>query len=182
MKLSESAPKTPSFEGGKIKTPNDFSGRAAVVGDALKNLLIWFFTSYLFPIIQIILCSLMGTQTNNNDDLYGVLFVATSSFLTSIFFITGFWSKPNRVIVKIIFVLVYLTSLCLFLICLLQSKTSISFLDESICRQGVRLAVGLSIIVGFFANYDESELVPKGIANKATKTNNSIINGKRIKL
>ena len=155
----------------------DLKDRFSLIFSSLKELIIWIFASFMLPIVQLFCMIFSKEVIGTKDDIYNILFVTIASFLTSIFFVTNFWTK-NRTIVRMLLVVSYIISFGLFLVSLVNS----SIFDESVYKWGVLIAIGSAFLVGFFCKYDENLATSRKIANEAKEKTNGRLNNNEFKV
>ena len=147
--------------------------------DALKQLAIWMFASFLLPIVQLLFILLSKKTIGVDLSMYNIVFVTIASFLTSVFFVTNFW-KQNRMLVRMFLIISYLISFGLFIVSLIQLFYGIEVFDLVVYMWGALIALSFALFVGFYSKYDDSLAVSREIALQAKRTRKSNINGKEI--
>ena len=146
--------------------------------EAVKQLSVWSFASFLLPIVQVVFIQL-SKKPIVDDSIYKIVFVSIASFLTSVFFVTSFW-KRNRMFVRMLLVVSYLISFGLFIISLIQILHKVEVFDLSVYKWGAAIALVLAVLVGFYSKYDERLAVSREIALQAKNTKKSQMNGKEV--
>ena len=152
-----------------------------VIYDAIRDLFVWLFASFILPLVQLIIMKLSTKPFVMDENAFNIIFVTIASFLTGIFFVTDFW-KRKRIMIRMMLLTSYLISFGLFTISLIQELYSVTIFKLDIYKLGALIALILAILVGFFSKYDEKMEVPRAIANEAKNLKESSINGKPIKM
>ena len=149
------------------------------IWDAIKQLSVWIFGSFLLPIVQLLFILLSKKTSEVNLSMYNIVFVTIASFLTSVFFVTSFW-KQNRMLVRMLLVLSYLISFGLFIVSMVQILHGIEVFDIDVYMWGALIALTFAVLVGFYSKYDENLAISREIASQAKNTKKSKVNGKEV--
>lgn len=153
-----------------------------VVRNAMSDLVVWLFASFLLPLIQFgILCCLKEHPFIENAAIYNILFVTIASFLTNVFFFTAFWKKKSNWL-RMALIVSYVLSLTLFIISLLEVTLTIIIFDMAVYKTGMYIALVLAIIVGFSSKFDENKSNALLLAQKGKEKKEVTIDGDEIEL
>lgn len=153
-----------------------------LVKNAMSDLVVWLFASFLLPLIQWgILCCLKNHPSTESVAMFNVLFVTIASFLTNVFFFTAFWKKKSNWM-RMALIISYVLALTLFIISLLEVTLVIRIFDRKIYEIGMYIALALAIIVGFSSKYDENKSKALLLAQFAKERNDVLIDGEDIEL
>ena len=156
-----------------------FKSQLPAIWDAIKQLSVWMFGSFLLPIVQLLFILLSKKTSSIDLSMYNIVFVTIASFLTSVFFVTSFW-KQNRMLVRMLLILSYLISFGLFVVSLVQILHGTEVFDIDVYMWGALIALSFAVLVGFYSKYDESTALSREIASQAKSTTKSIVNGKEV--
>ena len=153
-----------------------------VVRNAISDLVVWLFASFLLPLIQFeILCCLKDRSFTVNAAMFNVLFVTIASFLTNVFFFTAFWKKKSNWL-RMALIISYVLALTLFIISLLDVTLNITIFDLKVYEVGMYIALALAILVGFSSKYDENRTQALVLAKNAKEKKEVTIDGNDIEL
>ena len=149
--------------------------------DAFMDLITWFFYAFLFPLVQLAFIKLSNYHGAVDENVYRILFVAIASFLTTIFFVTGFW-RQNRRLVRMMLLASYVISLVLFITSLAFELFGLRIFDLNVYYWGAIIALLFAFLVGFFTKYDDKEAALREIISKAKGINKSKIEEKEVEI
>lgn len=153
-----------------------------IVGRALSDLVVWLFASFLLPLIQLgILLFRKDHDFEINAAVFNILFVTIASFLTNVFFFTGFWEKRNNWL-RMALIVSYVLALTLFIISLIEIIQGITIFELDVYRYGMLISLALAIIVGFTSKYDENKVKALDIARRGKDVKGTTVEGKEVEL
>lgn len=153
-----------------------------VVKNAISDLVVWLFASFLLPLIQLgILCCLKDRSFTVNAAMFNILFVTIASFLTNVFFFTAFWKKKSNWL-RMALIISYVLALTLFIISLLDVTLNIPIFEIKVYEVGMYIALVLAIIVGFSSKFDENKARALVLAQEAKEKKEVTIDGDDIEL
>lgn len=148
----------------------------------LKETFIWFLLTYLLPLLNILI--LWGTNRfpiASNLGVLNIVLVTNGCFLTSILSI--FISHKNkRKLMTSLSIAFYAFTLALFIISIIQIEFSINIFDIKIYQWGTTITSIISIFLALLTKYDETMAESVNRADESRKVDETIIEGKEVKL
>lgn len=151
------------------------------VPETLKETFIWFFMSYLIPLLNILI--IWGIRKNLVIDMsiLNIILVTNAGFLTTLFYLT-FSIDKKRKMVYLTSIVIYAVTLILFTISIIQLEQKSSIFSLGIFQYSIGISFFISIVLGLISKYDEVEAFSKLRAGQARKIKETEINGRKIKI
>jgi EamA domain-containing membrane protein RarD len=147
----------------------------------LKETSIWFISSYLISIINILI--IWGMRKNFGLDLniINIILVTNAGFLTSVFLLLYLSDKKRKTIFTLA-IIIYVITITLFSISIVQIESQTDIFTYEIYKISAIVLFGLSILLGLISKYDEVEAMSKLRAKKAKTIKSTTIGNTEIKL
>lgn len=158
-----------------------FKTKLPAIGQAVKELIVWLFGTFLLPLVQLFIIMFSKDPSVVYENVFSILFATIASFLTGVFFVSDFWEQ-NRTFVRMILVLSYLISFGLFIFSLVRLMFEKEVFGLVVYKWGVIIALIMAVLVGFYSKYDEKLAAAREIAERAKNRTNISLNGEEIKL
>lgn len=147
----------------------------------LKETAIWFISSYLISIINILI--IWGMRKNFELDLniINIILVTNAGFLTSIFLLL-YLSEKKRKTVFTLAIIIYVITITLFSISIVQIESNTDIFTYEVYQTSAIVLFGFSILLGLISKYDEVEALSKLRAKKAKTITTTTIGTTKVKL
>lgn len=163
------------------KYVESFQGFIFNIPATLKETLIWFISSYLISIINILI--IWGMRKNFGLDLniINIVLVTNAGFLTSVFLLL-YLSEKKRKTIFTLAIIIYVITITLFSISIVQIESETNIFTYKVYEISAIILFGLSILLGLISKYDEVEALSKLRAKKAKTIQSTTIGNTEIKL
>lgn len=147
----------------------------------LRETSIWFISSYLISIINILIIWGMRKDFGLDLSIINIVFVTNAGFLTSVFLLL-YLSEKRRKTIFTLAIIIYVITITLFAISIVQIESKINIFTDEIYERSAMILFGLSILLGIISKYDEVEAMSKLRAKKSTSKKSTTIGNTEIKL
>jgi len=165
----------------KDEVINNIKGFIFNIPATIKETSIWFISSYLISIINILI--IWGMRQNFELDLniINIILVTNAGFLTSIFLLL-YLSEKKRKTIFVLAIIIYVITITLFSISIVQIENKTNIFTYDIYKISTIVLFGFSILLGLISKYDEVEALSKLRAKDAKNIENTTIGNKKVKL
>ena len=147
----------------------------------LRETSIWFISSYLISIINILIIWGMRKDFGLDLNIINIVFVTNAGFLTSVFLLL-YLSEKRRKTIFTLAIIIYVITITLFAISIVQIESKINIFTDEIYERSAMILFGLSILLGIISKYDEVEAASSLRAKNGKNTNETQVGDKKVTL
>ena len=150
--------------------------------ETISETFIWLIVSFLIPLLNIgIIWGIQKDKFEINISILGIVIATNACFYTSLYYF-AFNKKKNRKLINTINLTAFTTTVVLFAISIIELEMKKSIFSIPLYKTTTLISFIVAVILALISKYDEVEALSKERAIQGRATNETKIEGKKVKL